>query len=449
MVKTTQNKNATGAIILAAGMGTRMRSSRHKVLHEIGGLSMLGHVLSSLDQLGIEKRVVVVGAGRDQVESAIDGVEFALQDKQLGTGHAVTCSHQALAGFDGDILILYGDVPMVSSATMDKLISSRRENNHSLVVLGFRAENPASYGRLVMGDDGNLSKIVEFKDATDAQRQINLCNSGIMMVSGDDLFPLLDKVNNKNAAGEYYLTDLVALARGDGKTVGVVEVAEDEVRGVNSKAELAEVEGIFQHNMRRTHMENGVTLLDPKTVYFSYDTQIGPDVTIGQNVVFGKNVKVAEGSIIHAFSHIDGANIAAGASIGPYARLRPGAEIGQQVKVGNFVEIKKSKIENGAKISHLSYIGDARVGEGANIGAGTITCNYDGYSKYKTDIGSRAFIGSNTSLVAPVKIGDGATVGAGSTITGDIEVGALGVSRSKQKNIAGWSDNFRDKQRKK
>ncbi len=442
-----QKNNTVGAVILAAGMGTRMRSSRHKVLHEIGGLSMLGHVLSSLDTLSVAKRVVVVGAERGQVESAVDNVSFAVQDKQLGTGHAVQCARQALDGFDGDVLILYGDVPMVSAATMQKLIATRQENNHALVVLGFKADDPASYGRLVLGQDDNLEAIVEFKDASPSQKEINLCNSGIMVVGGEHLFPLLDKVSNNNAAGEYYLTDLVALARAEDNSVGVVTVAEDEVRGVNSRAELAEVEEIFQNNMRRNAMENGVTLLDPKSVYFSHDTKISPDVTVGQNVVFGKNVQVEVGAVIHAFSHIEGAKIGAGSKIGPYARLRPGANVGSNVKIGNFVEVKKSDIEDGAKISHLSYIGDASVGAGANIGAGTITCNYDGFSKYKTYIGSGAFIGSNTSLVAPVKIGDEATVGAGSTITGDVEAGALGVERSKQKNLKGWSTNFRDKQK--
>ncbi|MCK5041971.1 MAG: bifunctional UDP-N-acetylglucosamine diphosphorylase/glucosamine-1-phosphate N-acetyltransferase GlmU, partial [Sphingomonadales bacterium] len=382
-----QKNNTVGAVILAAGMGTRMRSSRHKVLHEIGGLSMLGHVLSSLDTLSVAKRVVVVGAERGQVESAVDNVSFAVQDKQLGTGHAVQCARQALDGFDGDVLILYGDVPMVSAATMQKLIATRQENNHALVVLGFKADDPASYGRLVLGQDDNLDAIVEFKDASPSQKEINLCNSGIMVVGGEHLFPLLDKVSNNNAAGEYYLTDLVALARAEDNSVGVVTVAEDEVRGVNSRAELAEVEEIFQNNMRRNAMENGVTLLDPKSVYFSHDTKISPDVTVGQNVVFGKNVQVEVGAVIHAFSHIEGAKIGAGSKIGPYARLRPGANVGSNVKIGNFVEVKKSDIEDGAKISHLSYIGDASVGAGANIGAGTITCNYDGFSKYKTYIG--------------------------------------------------------------
>lgn len=444
-----KNNNSVGAVILAAGMGTRMRSSLHKVLHEIGGLSMLGHVLSALDALAIEKRVVVVGAAREQVEAATDNVSFAVQKNQLGTGDAVLSAREALDGFSGDILILYGDVPMVSSATMEKLIATRINNDHAIVVLGFRAADPASYGRLVMGDNETLEAIVEFKDATVKQKEINLCNSGIMVVSGESLFPLLDKVTNDNAAGEYYLTDLVTLATNEAKSVGVVVVDEDEVRGVNSRAELAQVEEIYQNKMRQEAMENGVTLLDPATVYFSYDTKISPDVTIAQNVVFGKNVEIEVGACVHAFSHLEGTKIGEGSSVGPYARLRPGTDIGKDVKIGNFVEVKKSTIEKGAKISHLSYIGDAKVGEKANIGAGTITCNYDGFNKYNTDIGSGVFIGSNTSLVAPVKIGDNATVGAGSVISVDVEAGSLGIERSKQKNLKGWSTSFRNKSKEK
>ena len=450
MITKGKNNTPVAAIVLAAGMGTRMHSNLHKVLHPIGGLPMISHVLSALDKISVAKRVVVVGAERQQIENAIAGVDFSIQDKQLGTGHAVLSSREYLDEFDGNVLILYGDVPLVSSETMQNLLNSLGDNGsgHTICVLGFRAEDPAQYGRLILAKDNSLEAIVEYKDATSAQRKIDLCNSGIMAVRGKHLFPLLDKISNSNAAGEYYLTDLVALANNDSHTVGVVEVDENEVRGINSKAELAGVENIFQNRMRMQAMNDGVTLLDPTSVYFSHDTSWSSDVTIAQNVVIGTGVTLKEGATVHAFSHLQDCVVGKNAAVGPFVRLRPGADIGESAKIGNFVEVKKSKIGVGVKISHLSYIGDADIGEGANIGAGTITCNYDGFNKFKTIIGEGAFIGSNTALVAPVNIGDGATVGAGSVITGNVEKDALGIERNKQRNIKDWSRKFRDKQGK-
>jgi bifunctional UDP-N-acetylglucosamine pyrophosphorylase/glucosamine-1-phosphate N-acetyltransferase len=443
------------AIVLAAGKGTRMKSDTHKVLHPIAGRPMLLHLLATVDHFKPRHTVVVVGSGREQVEAAVgDKVQISVQEPQLGTGHAVMAARKALAGFNGDILILYGDVPMLSEATMKAMLAARHATQNgfeapAIVVLGFTPADPAAYGRLVLGPDGALKKIVEYKDATPDERAITLCNSGIMVVDGRFLFKLLDEVDNDNANGEYYLTDIVGLARNQQLNCTVVEAAEEEVMGINSRAELAEAEAVFQRLRRLQAMNDGVTLIDPKSVFFSHDTELGRDVTIEPNVFFGPGVKVGDKVKINAFSHIEGATIAAGASVGPFVRLRPGAEIGAKAKVGNFVEIKKAKLEEGAKVSHLSYIGDARVGAHANIGAGTITCNYDGYNKHFTDIGAGAFIGSNSSLVAPVKIGDGAIVGAGSVVTKDVAADALGVVRAEAREIGGWAARFREKQTKK
>lgn len=435
-----------GAVILAAGMGTRMKSARHKVLHPIGGKPMIRHLLDSLGEMGAAKQVLVVGALKEQLQAAIPEAEFAIQDPPLGTGHAVLAAKEALAGFEGDILILYGDVPMVTSKTMEKMIAALHESeDRALVVLGFTPGDPAHYGRLVVGDDGALQAIVEFKEATEDQRRIRLCNSGIMAVRGDQLFNLLEKVDNQNAKGEYYLTDIVAIARDQGRGAVVVKASEEEVMGINSRAELAEAEAVFQAERRSAAMEAGVTLLDPATVYFAHDTVLGKDVTIGPNVFFGPGVTIHDRVTIHAFSHLEGAEVGEGASIGPYARLRPGADIRAGAKVGNFVEIKKAIVEEGAKVNHLTYIGDARIGKGANIGAGTITCNYDGFNKHFTDIGEGAFIGSNTALVAPVTVGDGAIVGAGSVVTKDVAANSLAVSRADHTEKEGWAEKFRDR----
>lgn len=438
------------AIILAAGKGTRMKSDMHKVLHPIAGRPMVLHLIESVAALSPERTVVVVGAGRDQVEAAVapHGVTVAHQAEQLGTGHAVAQAETALDGFSGDVLILYGDVPLVSTDTMRRMIARLNEADApAAVVLGFRPEEPGAYGRILADADGRIGRMVEFKDADAAERAVTLCNSGLMAVRSADLFGLLARVGNDNAAGEYYLPDIVMLAAGDGRSSAVIEADADEVAGVNSRAELAVMERRWQDARRARAMADGATLIAPETVWFSWDTDIGRDVTIEPNVVFGPAVRVADGSVIHAFSHLEGANVGAGATIGPFARLRPGAMLSEGAKVGNFVEIKKAAIGKGAKVNHLTYIGDADVGAGANIGAGTITCNYDGFFKYRTVIGEGAFIGSNSALVAPVKIGDGAIVGAGSVVTRDVDADALAVARGAQEARPGWAARFRKKMR--
>ena len=429
-----------------------MKARLHKVLHPLGGHPMLGHILSTLEPLNPERRVVIVGAGRDQIETFLGGTaQTALQEPQLGTGHAVLQARDALRGFAGDVLILYGDVPLIRGETFEALINARRTAGPSgkvpaLAVLGFEAADPGAYGRLKLDADGSLEKIVEFKDATEQERAITLCNSGVMAVDGAVLFDLLDNVDNTNAKGEYYLTDIVEIARKRGLSAAVVAGAEEEVMGVNSQAELAIAEAIFQNRMRGQAMDDGVTLIAPETVYFAHDTKLAPNVMIEPNVWFGPGVRVDEGAVIQGFSHIEGATIGKDARVGPFARLRPGADLKDGSKVGNFVEVKKSTLEEGAKVNHLTYIGDARVGAKANVGAGTITCNYDGFNKAQTDIGAGAFIGSNSSLVAPVTIGDGAIVGAGSVVTRDVDADALGVTRAEQRAIKGWAAKFRARQ---
>ncbi|MBL4603919.1 MAG: bifunctional UDP-N-acetylglucosamine diphosphorylase/glucosamine-1-phosphate N-acetyltransferase GlmU [Emcibacteraceae bacterium] len=438
------NASDLAIIILAAGKGTRMKSSLHKVLHPLGGRPMLHHLLDTAAPLKPSRKVIVVGAGKEQVEASVgEQADIVVQEPQLGTGHAVQVTGDQLRGFDGDVLILYGDVPLLKQDTMQKMIDVRAETNAAVVVLGFTPDDAKAYGRLKVGSDGNLEAIIEFKDASEDERAITLCNSGIMLLDGVKMFELLDALDNKNAAKEYYLTDVVAIAGQKKLGCVVVEADEYEVMGINSRSELAEAEAVFQNNRRKYFMDEGVTLNDPSSVYFSHDTIIGRDVTIAPNVVFGPGTEIADNVTINAFCHIEGAKIGNGASVGPFARLRPAAELGRGVKVGNFVEIKKSKIEDGAKISHLSYIGDARIGKNVNIGAGTITCNYDGYFKYPTDIGEGAFIGSNTALVAPVKIGAGAIIGAGSVITSDVNADALAVARGKMKEFGGWAAKFR------
>ena len=434
------------AIILAAGKGTRMKSDLHKVLHPIARRAMLLHLIAAVGALRPERTVVVTGAGREQVEAAVSplGVATALQAEQLGTGHAVAQAEAALAGFDGDVLILYGDVPLVSSDTMRAMIERLNAADAPVaVVLGFRPADAGAYGRIV-ATDGVIEKMVEYKDASDAERAIDLCNSGLMAVRSADLFALLARVGNDNAAGEYYLPDIVMLAAADGRTSAVIETGAAEVAGVNSRGELALVEASWQATRRAQTMAEGATLIVPETVWFAYDTQIGRDVVIEPNVFFGPGVSVGDGAVIHGFSHIEGATIGAKAEVGPFARLRPGAVLGEKSKVGNFVEVKKATLGAGAKASHLTYLGDAEVGAGANIGAGTITCNYDGYFKYKTVIGEGAFIGSNSALVAPVTIGPGAIVGAGSVVTADVEADALALGRGKQEARPGWAKRFRE-----
>lgn len=438
-------------VILAAGRGTRMKSFLHKVLHPLGGRPMLHHLLDSLKTLAPSRKIIVVGAGKEQVEQSISGqAEIVVQEPQFGTGHAVQVTRDQLQGFSGDVLILYGDVPLLSAGTLQHLLDVRRgDGNPAVVVLGFEPENTKSYGRLVVNDKGGLEAIVEHKDASEAQRAIKLCNSGIMAIDGAIMFDLLDQLQDNNAAKEFYLTDIVAIARARGLECAVSRACEQEVIGINSRSELAEAEAVFQAAKRQKFMDDGVTLLDPSSVYFSYDTVIGTDVVVEPNVIFGPGVTVEEDVTIKGFCHFEGAVIRKGATVGPYARLRPKADVGEGAKVGNFVEVKKSIIEEGAKVSHLSYIGDAIIGAKANIGAGTITCNYDGFNKSLTEVGKGAFIGSNTALVAPVKIGDGAIVGAGSVVTHNVDADALAVTRAKQKELAGWAAAFRNKQEKK
>lgn len=432
------------AVILAAGKGTRMKSDLPKVLHAIAGRSMLQHVLSTVDDLAPERKIVVVGQNMSQVAKASGTASVVVQDTPMGTGHAVLSARNALQGFEGTIFILFADTPLVTQATFQSM-REICEAGAGVVVLGFRPDDPAAYGRLITNNRGELDAIIEYNDADESQRAVTLCNAGLMAVDSKVLFELLDRVGNDNAKGEYYLTDIVGLARSINLTCGVTEVSADEVIGINSRSQLAEAEKIFQDRYRTQVMDAGVTLRDPSTVYFCADTTLGRDVTIGQNVVFGPGVVVEDNVEIRPFCHIEGTHIAAGATVGPFARLRPGAEIGADVHVGNFVEIKNAIIEPGAKVNHLSYIGDAFVGSRANIGAGTITCNYDGFNKYLTVIEEDVFIGSNTALVAPVRVGKGSNTGAGSVITQDLKSDALGVTRAAQRQIEGWAAKYRNR----
>jgi bifunctional UDP-N-acetylglucosamine pyrophosphorylase/glucosamine-1-phosphate N-acetyltransferase len=438
------------AIILAAGKGTRMKSALHKVLHPIAGRPMLAHLTDAVAALNAERTVIVAGAGREQVDAFAGplGLSVVVQAEQLGTAHAVRQAEAALTGFEGDILILYGDVPLVTTETMARMVARlHEEDDPAVVVLGFRPAETLAYGRII-AEHGRILKMVEHKDASTVERAETLCNSGLMAVRATDLWRLLAKVGNNNAAGEYYLPDIVMLANADGRVSAVIEADPDEVAGVNSRAELADVEGVWQRRRRAQAMTEGATLIAPETVWFAWDTQIGRDVTIGPNVVFGPGVSIADDVTIHAFCHLEGARVESGAILGPYARLRPGAEIGREAHVGNFVEIKKARLGEGAKANHLTYIGDAEVGPRTNIGAGTITCNYDGFGKYRTKIGANAFIGSNSALVAPVTIGDGAIVGAGSVVTRDVPADALTVARGTQQNREGWAARFRAAKKK-
>jgi len=435
----------TAAVVLAAGLGTRMKSALPKVMHRVANRPMIGHLMDRLAEFGAERSIFVVSPGMDQVGAFVAPAETVAQDPPLGTGHAVLAAREALAGFDGDVLVLFGDTPLLTVDTMRAMAAARRAaGDPAVVVLGFRPDDPAEYGRLVTDESGALRAIVEHKEASAAERAIGLCNAGIMAIDGARLFALLDEIGNDNAKGEYYLTDIVAIARGKGWNCAVVETADPvEVMGVNSRADLARAEAAMQDRLRAAAMANGATLTDPGTVWFSHDTRLGRDVLVGPDVVFGPGVTVADNVEIRAFSHIEGATIAEGALIGPFARLRPGADIRRDVHIGNFVEVKEALIEDGAKANHLSYIGDSRVGPAANIGAGTITCNYDGFFKDRTDIGAGAFIGSNTALVAPVKVGDGAIVGAGSVITREVAKDALAVTRAQQTERPGWAIKFR------
>ena len=452
LLATMSSQRCFAVVILAAGQGTRMRSDTHKVLHPIASQPLLLHLLDSVDALGAEKRVVVVGKGREQVEAAIAGrdVAIAVQAEQKGTGHAVQQAADALAGYDGPVIILYGDTPFVEAETLRRMIDRLDgDGGPGVVVLASTPPDPLKYGRIILGQGDHITKMVEFKDATEEERAVRLCNSGMMAVRAKDLFRWLAEVGNDNAAGEYYLPDIANIAAAEGRDAVVIEGDPYETAGVNSRAELAHLELEWQRRRRERVLDEGATLIDPESVWFAYDTTLGRDVTVEPHVVFGPGVKVADGATIHAFSHIEGAIIGAKASIGPFARIRPGTQLAEKTKVGNFVELKKADIAEGAKVNHLSYVGDASVGARANIGAGTITCNYDGFGKYQTVIGDGAFIGSNTALVAPVVVGHGAIVGAGSVITRDVEPDSLAVERSEQKGLAGWARRFRERMTRK
>ncbi len=433
------------AIILAAGKGTRMKSELHKVLHPIAGRPMLAHLLASVDALSPERLVVVVGDKSEQVEplvAAHEGV-VVLQQPQEGTAHAVRQAQGALAGFEGDVLILYADTPFVTAATMRAMLARLAEVDGAVVVAS-RPADPRQYGRILAEPDGTIVKMVEYRDASEEERALGLCNSGLMAVRSDQLWPLLARVGNANRAGEYYLPDIVMIAAADGRASAAIEVPADEVEGINSRGELAAAEAAWQARRRAEAMESGVSLAAPEPVWFSHDTKIGRDSLVEPNVFFGPGVTIGEGVRIRAFSHIEGATIEACAVIGPYARLRPGAEIGEGARIGNFVEVKNAKLGKGAKANHLSYLGDAEIGADANIGAGTITCNYDGFFKYRTTIGEGAFIGSNSALVAPVTIGRGALVAAGSVITRDVPDDAVALARGEQVEKPGRAARFRE-----
>jgi len=423
----------TALIVLAAGQGTRMNSELPKVLHKLAGAPLLAHAMRAGFSLAPERCVVVTGHGAESVAAAArhedPDAQVVVQEERLGTAHAVAQAAAALDGFAGDAVVLYGDTPFIRQETLEAMQAARAE--HDLVVLGFDAADPGRYGRLVMAGE-RLERIVEFKDASPRERAITLCNSGVLCCDAALLFNLVAAVGNDNEAGEYYLTDIVGIARARGLSAGVVRCAESETLGVNSRAELASAEAAFQTRARAEALENGVTLTAPDTVFFALDTVIGRDAVVAPNVVFGPGVTVESGAEIRAFCHLEGCHISRGAVVGPFARLRPGAELAENTRVGNFVEIKNAVLDEGSKVNHLSYIGDAHIGEGANVGAGTVTCNYDGVSKHRTEIGARAFIGSDTMLVAPVRVGADAMTASGSVITGDVPDGALALARARQ-----------------
>jgi bifunctional UDP-N-acetylglucosamine pyrophosphorylase / glucosamine-1-phosphate N-acetyltransferase len=439
-------------VILAAGQGTRMRSDRHKVLHPIADKPMLLHLLDTVKAMGAARQVVVVGKGREQIEAALAGrgVTIAVQAEQKGTAHAVQMAQEALAGSSGPVLVLYGDTPFVTAATLERMLARlAAPDAPGVVVLASAPDDGKSYGRVILepGSAGGdrIAKMVEYKDASAEERAVKLCNSGMMAVDGASLFDWLATIGNDNAGHEYYLPDVVMAAMNDGRHPVAIEGEPFETAGVNSRAELAHLELDWQRRRRESALDDGATLIDPESVWFSADTRLGRDCTIEPHVVFGPGVTIADGAVIHAFCHIEGATIASGCSVGPFARLRPGTVMAAASRVGNFVEMKQASLGAGAKINHLSYVGDATVGAKANIGAGTITCNYDGFAKYRTEIGVGAFIGSNSALVAPVSIGAGAIVGAGSVITNDVADDSLAVTRSEQRGLAGWASKFRER----
>jgi len=424
-----------------------MKSAKPKVLHEIAGLPMVAHVVRAAAEAGGTDIALVIGHGADAMRKSASafapGANIYVQEQRLGTGHAVLAAREAMSrGYD-DILVMFGDTPLVEASALAAARQGLADGN-AVTVVGFRTEHPAGYGRLIESD-GVLQAIREDRDCTEEERKIQFCNAGLMAIAGSQALELLDKIGNTNAKGEYYLTDIVEIANAAGLKVGATEASFDSVLGVNSKVELAAAEAVWQSRKRRAVMLAGVTLLAPETVFFSYDTEIGADTVIGQNVVFGPGVTIAGNAIIHAFSHLEGASVASHCEVGPYARLRPGADLRAKAKIGNFVEVKKAVIEEGAKANHFSYIGDARIGAGSNIGAGTIFCNYDGYGKFFTDIAENAFIGSNSSLVAPISIGAGAYVATGSVVTENVPEDALAFGRSRQTTLPGKAKQLRQR----
>ena len=437
---------ARAAIILAAGQGTRMKSAKAKVMHAIAGLPILGHVIAAARGAGAERIVVVLAPGAVDVEAFAlrHGAETVVQDKQLGTGHAAACARNALKDFAGTVVVTYGDHPLFTAATFEASFAAQEKTG--MAIVAFHSKSTA-YGRVITKADGLLERIVEYRDANAAERKVELCNAGILAANAKSFFRWAGELKNNNVQKEYYLTDIPTIAKADGIGCSVVTVDEAETMGVNSRAELAVAEAAMQQRLRGRALEAGVGMTAPDTVFLSFDTVLEPDVQVGPYVVFGPGVVVRSGAEIKAFSHLEGAVVAPGALVGPYARLRPGADIGEDAHIGNFVEVKNTKIEKGAKANHLTYLGDARVGARANIGAGTITCNYDGFDKHHTDIGAGAFIGSNSALVAPVKVADGVYVGAGSVITKETSKDSLAVTRAEQKEIPGWAEKFRVRKR--
>ena len=434
-----------GCIILAAGVGTRMKSAVPKPLHKIAGRPMIKHVIAAAEALNPDKIVVVVGPDMEQITEAVKPHSTVIQKIANGTGAAPLAAKDHFKDFNGDILVILGDVPLATPEALKRMFEvSRRFPIIGMTFSGVRHEKPAMFGRMVLNRDGTLEKIVEFKDASDKEKEINLCWSGVICADGKELFKWLEQIDNKNAQNEYYITSLPEIARKDNRQTHVVDVPAEEMEGANTRVELARLEKIMQNRLRKKHMLNGATLTDPDTVYFSHDTVVGQDVIIGPNVFFGPGVKICNNVEIFSCCHIEGAEIMEGACIGPFARLRPGTSIGKDAKIGNFVEIKNTTVNTGAKAGHLSYLGDTDIGEKTNIGAGTITCNYDGFLKYRTTIGKEAFIGSNTILVAPVTVGDGTFIGANSTISKDVPDNALGITRAPQINKEGWASKFRE-----
>ncbi len=435
-------RRALAAVVLAAGRGERMQSSKPKALHEIAGREMVAHVVDTLVSLAPERVACVIGPGMTAVAAAATPARAVTQQEPLGTAHAVMAAREVLAGFEGTVLVLFADTPLLRAETM-RALADAVEGGAAVAVLGMRPAAANEYGRVVLDVAGRPETIVEWRDAGPEMRALPVCNAGVMAVDGRRLLPLLDRIGDDNAGSEYYLTDIVSLARAEGLETALVEASEDEARGVNSRAELARAETVMQHRLRERAFEAGVTMAMPETVYLSHDTRFGKDVTIGPHTVFLVGVTVEDDVDIRAFCHLEGAVVRSGARVGPHARLRPGTDVGPGAVVGNFVEVKNAVLQTGAKANHLAYIGDAHVGANANIGAGTITCNYDGFRKQRTEIGAGAFIGSNTALVAPVSVGPGAMVGAGSTVSRNVEADALAVARAPQAEYKGWAARLR------